>query len=317
MMNKKLKIVFAGTPKFAVQTLRALYKEGYEILLVLTQPDRKAGRGMNLKASPVKQMGEDLSLPIYQPEKLNDDIVQKKLLELNADILVVAAYGLIIPSEILDIFPKGAYNVHASLLPLWRGAAPIHRAIEAGDSKIGVTIMSVSSKLDAGDMIRKGSVNLGKDENTEDVTKYLSILGAELMVNVINDINNNKIPKLIKQNEGAATYANKIIKSEGKVIWRDVTSEQIIRKINAFNPFPGVSCFFRGKVIKIWKASKEDKIKINKPGNLWVNSEKSSLFLGTVDGTIELKEVQLAGKRKMTAKEFIFANEIENGESLS
>jgi methionyl-tRNA formyltransferase len=316
MTNKKLKIIFAGTPEFAEPTLSALHKEGYQILLALTQPDRKAGRGMNIKLSPIKEKAKELGIPIFQPEKLNNDAVFKKLFDLNADILVVAAYGLIIPSKILDIFIKGTYNVHASLLPAWRGAAPIHRAIEAGDPVIGVTIMSVAPELDTGDMIRKESINLGKNTNTGEMTKYLAKLGAELMVNVVNDIADNKTLKLTKQNEAEVTYASKIKKSEAKVIWENVTSKTIVNKVNAFNPFPGVSCKFRGKVLKIWKATKEDNIKIKKSGSLFVNTEKHNLFIGTVDGAIKVTEIQLEGKRKMTAKEFIIANEINNGELL-
>ena len=317
MINKKIKIVFAGTPEFSVPTLSALHEEGYQISLVLTQPDRKSGRGMNLKASPVKRRAQELSIPIYQPNKLSNIEVFKKLVLVGADVLVVAAYGLIIPSEILDSFLKGSYNVHASLLPKWRGAAPIHRAIETGNEKIGVTIMSVIPKLDAGEMIRKESINLSKDVNTGEMTKILSKLGAELMVNVINDIDSNKTLKLTKQNEIEATYAHKVEKSEAKVMWNKITSEQIIRKVNAFNPFPGVFCIFRGKVLKIWKVTKEDNIKIKKSGILCANLERSNLFIGTVDGVIEVKEIQLEGKRKMTAKEFIIANKINDEELLS
>ena len=317
MINKKIKIVFAGTPEFSVPTLSALHEEGYQISLVLTQPDRKSGRGMNLKASPVKKRAQELSIPIYQPNKLSNIEVFKKLVLVGADVLVVAAYGLIIPSEILDSFLKGSYNVHASLLPKWRGAAPIHRAIETGNEKIGVTIMSVIPKLDAGEMIRKESINLSKDANTGEMTKILSKLGADLMVNVINDIDSNKTLKLTKQNEIDATYAHKVKKSEAKVMWNKITSEQIIRKVNAFNPFPGVFCIFRGKVLKIWKVTKEDNIKIKNSGILCANLERSNLFIGTVDGVIEVKEIQLEGKRKMTAKEFIIANKINDEELLS
>jgi len=265
----------------------------------------------------VKKRAQELSIPIYQPNKLSNIEVFKKLVQVDADVLVVAAYGLIIPSEILDSFLKGSYNVHASLLPKWRGAAPIHRAIETGNAKIGVTIMSVITKLDAGEMIRKESINLSKDANTGEMTKILSKLGADLMVNVINDIDSNKTLKLTKQNEIEATYANKVEKSEAKVMWNRITTEQIIRKVNAFNPFPGVFCIFRGKVLKIWKVTKEDNIKIKKSGILWTNLERSNLFIGTVDGVIEVKEIQLEGKRKMTAKEFIIANKINNEELLS
>ena len=174
MANKKLKIIFAGTPEFSVPTLSTLYKEGYKISLVLTQPDRKAGRGMHLTSSPVKQKAKEYDIPVFQPDNLNNEDAFRRIRDVNADILIVAAYGLIIPSKILNIFIKGSYNVHASLLPAWRGAAPIHRAIEAGDSNIGVTIMSVAPKLDTGDMVRKKSIDLKKELTTGEMTEIIS-----------------------------------------------------------------------------------------------------------------------------------------------
>jgi len=317
MANKKLKIIFAGTPEFAVPTLNALHKEDYQVLLVLTQPDRRSGRGMHFKSSPVKQKATELNIPVFQPDNLKDEDVIKKIININADILIVAAYGLIIPTKILDIFVKGSYNVHASLLPAWRGAAPIHRAIEAGDSKIGVTIMSVAPKLDAGDMVKKKSIDLEEGITTGEMTKIISKLGAELMVNVVNDIDFDKPLKFTKQDESIMTYANKINKFEARVIWKDVESKVIIRKINAFNPFPGVFCNFRGKIIKIWQARIENNVKTNEPGKLYIDSEKNNLFVTTADGAIEIKEIQLEGKRKMTAEEFIITNKIKNEEFLS
>jgi len=317
MANKKLKIIFAGTPEFAVPTLNALHKEDYQVLLVLTQPDRRSGRGMHFKSSPVKQKATELNIPVFQPDNLKDEDVIKKIININADILIVAAYGLIIPTKILDIFVKGSYNVHASLLPAWRGAAPIHRAIEAGDSKIGVTIMSVAPKLDAGDMVKKKSIDLEEGITTGEMTKIISKLGAELMVNVVNDIDFDKPLKFTKQDESIMTYANKINKFEARVIWKDVESKVIIRKINAFNPFPGVFCNFRGKIIKIWQARIENNVKTNEPGKIYIDSEKNNLFVTTADGAIEIKEVQLEGKRKMTAEEFIITNKIKNEEFLS
>ena len=317
MVNKKLKIIFAGTPEFSIPTLSALHKEKYQILLVLTQPDSKSGRGMRLKSSPVKQKAEEYDIPVFQPNSLNNEDAFKRIKDIDADILIVAAYGLIIPSKVLNIFAKGSYNVHASLLPAWRGAAPIHRAIEAGDSKIGVTIMSVAPKLDTGDMVKKKSIDLEEGITTGEMTKIISKLGADLMMSVINDIDINKTLKFTKQDESITTYANKISKSEARVIWKNVTSEVLIRKINAFNPFPGVFCNFRGKIIKIWQAIKENKIEKSTPGKLYTNSEKNSLFITTTDGAIEIKEIQLEGKRKMTAKEFIITNNIKNEEHLS
>jgi len=317
MVNKKLKIIFAGTPEFSIPTLSALHKEKYQILLVLTQPDSKSGRGMRLKSSPVKQKAEEYDIPVFQPNSLNNEDAFKRIKDIDADILIVAAYGLIIPSKVLNIFAKGSYNVHASLLPAWRGAAPIHRAIEAGDPKIGVTIMSVAPKLDTGDMVKKKSIDLEEGITTGEMTKIISKLGADLMMSVINDIDINKTLKFTKQDESITTYANKISKSEARVIWKNVTSEVLIRKINAFNPFPGVFCNFRGKIIKIWQAIKENKIEKSTPGKLYTNSEKNSLFITTTDGAIEIKEIQLEGKRKMTAKEFIITNNIKNEELLS
>jgi methionyl-tRNA formyltransferase len=314
MMNKKLKLIFAGTPKFSVPTLNQLHQEGYEISLILTQPDRKSGRGMALKPSAVKQKAIELGLPVFQPHKLNDQDVFQKIKAENADILIVAAYGLIIPSNILNIFNKGSYNVHASLLPSWRGAAPIHRAIEFGDKEIGVTIMSVIPRLDAGDMVRRKSVALDKDANTGDMTNLIANLGAELMVAVINDLNDDKQLKLIKQNEKMVTYANKINKIEAKIIWKEVTSKIIVQKINAFNPFPGVFCIFRGKIVKIWQAQISKNLEMIKPGEVAVNSQKDIIVVGTKDGCIEVNEIQLEGKRRMNAKEFISANNVNGGE---
>ena len=317
MANKKLKIIFAGTPEFSVPTLSTLYKEGYKISLVLTQPDRKAGRGMHLKSSPVKQKAKEYDIPVFQPDNLNNEDAFRRIRDVNADILIVAAYGLIIPSKILNIFIKGSYNVHASLLPAWRGAAPIHRAIEAGDSNIGVTIMSVAPKLDTGDMVRKKSIDLKKELTTGEMTEIISKLGAELMISVVNDIEVSNPLNLTKQDESMTTYARKISKLEARVIWKDVRSEMLIRKINAFNPFPGVFCNFRGKILKIWRATIENDFEKGTPGKLYVDPEKNNLFITTADGAIKIKEIQLEGKRKMTAKEFIITSKITSEEFLS
>jgi len=316
MKNKEFKIIFAGTPTFAVPTLEAIYESGYDIPLVLTQPDRKSGRGMIKKPSPIKEKAQKYNIPIFQPESLEENEVIKKITSVKADILVVAAYGLIIPSQILDIFVKGSYNVHASLLPKWRGAAPVHRAIEAGDSKTGVTIMLIAPKLDSGDMIRKKIINLDENSTTGEVTDKLSILGAELMTKVLNDIYTNKKLKFIRQIHSMATYAKKINKSEAKIIWKDVTSKALVGKINAFNPYPGAYCFFKGKILKIWKANIESNIHKIESGKLFFNPKKNSLYAGTCDGAIEIKSIQLEGKRKMTAKEFTITNKINDEDFL-
>ncbi|MDC0183123.1 methionyl-tRNA formyltransferase [Nitrosomonadales bacterium] len=316
MKNKELKIIFAGTPTFAVPTLEAIYESGYDIPLVLTQPDRKSGRGMIKKPSPIKEKAKQYNIPVYQPEKLEGNEVIKKITGTKADILVVAAYGLIIPSKILDIFVKGSYNVHASLLPAWRGAAPVHRAIEAGDSKTGVTIMFIAPELDSGDILRKKIIILNEDSTTGEVTEKLSKLGAELMTKVLNDICANKKLKLIPQIQSMATYAKKINKSEAKIIWKDVTSKVLVCKINAFNPNPGAFCFFRGKILKIWKANIESNIHKIETGKLFVPPKENNLYAGTIDAAIQIILLQQEGKRKMTAKEFIVANKINDEDFL-
>ena len=177
--------------------------------------------------------------------------------------------------------------------------------------------MSVAPKLDAGDMVKKKSIDLEEGVTTGEITKIISKLGAELMVNVVNDIETEKPLKFTKQDESITTYAKKINKFEARIIWKDVTSKVIIRKINAFNPFPGVFCKFRGKIIKIWKARKKNNVKTKKPGKLYIDPERNNLFVTTADGAIEIKEIQLEGKRKMTAEEFIITNKIINEEFLS
>ena len=315
-MNKKLKIIFAGTPQFAVPTFEKIYNASFEIVCVLTQPDRKAGRGMKLMPSQVKNVANKLNLPILQPTSLKDRKVFNTLKDLKADILVVVAYGMIIPEEILDLFGIGCFNVHASLLPKWRGAAPIHRAIENGDSKIGVTIMKVVEKLDAGPMISKSSMNLSAQHTTGDMTDRLAIVGGELMLAVLEDIALENNITFTSQVESEASYANKINKNEAKLDLTD-NPEKLIRKIKAFNPYPGIVYTFREKLLKIWNATQINITKNNKlkAGNMSVIDQKLILILK--DGAIELIEVQLEGAKKINAQDFIERYKIKNGEILN
>jgi len=313
-MNKKLKIIFAGTPQFAVPTLERISNVSFEIICVLTQPDRKSGRGMKTIPSHVKNTASKLGLLIMQPQSLKNPEVFNAIKDLKADILVVAAYGLIIPEKILNLFDKGCFNVHASLLPRWRGAAPIHRAIENGDNKIGVTIMKVVSKLDAGPMIRKISVDLLTQSTTGEMTGLMALKGAELMVEVLEDIaKGNEITSTI-QDETKVTYANKINKTEGKLNLDD-SPDKLVRKIKAFNPYPGITYIFRRKIFKIWDAISIDlsPIKNFSPGDLISIDKKLILVLN--HGALELFEVQLEGANKISGKEFIKRYSLDNGDT--
>ncbi|PKO53726.1 MAG: methionyl-tRNA formyltransferase, partial [Betaproteobacteria bacterium HGW-Betaproteobacteria-20] len=215
-----MKIIFAGTPEFAVPALAALIAAGHDIVMVLTQPDRPAGRGMKLKASPVKVLAEQHQLNIFQPETLKDVAVQAQINGVNADVMIVAAYGLIIPTVILNMPRYGCYNIHASLLPRWRGAAPIHRALLAGDTETGVTIMEVVPALDAGAMISKGVVPILDTDTTQTLHDALAGIGADLMVQTMRELaTNGRIPS-IPQDESLVTYAHKLEKSESKIDWQ-------------------------------------------------------------------------------------------------
>ena len=301
-MKDKLNIIYAGTPSFAVPSLEVLVKADFFVSHVLTQPDKRAGRGMKIIQSPVKQKALELNIPVLQPESLMDDLIYEKIKKINPDIFVVAAYGLIIPQKILDLFRCDALNIHASLLPRWRGAAPIHRAIQWGDNEIGITIMKIIKQLDAGPMIRKSSIR-NDNLTTGAATAMLAKLGANLMKEVIRDLENKKPLIYEEQDESFATYAEKITKQEARLNLDD-SAQQVIQKINAFNPFPGVYSYFRGKLFKIWRAKKVSiKDQKNKFGYLFVDDKK--LYLGLKNETIEIEEIQIEGKSKMTAIEFI------------
>ena len=313
-MNKKLKIIFAGTPQFAVPTLERISNVSFEIICVLTQPDRKAGRGMKTIPSHVKNTANKLGLLIMKPQSLKNPEIFNAIKDLKADILVVAAYGLIIPEKILNLFDKGCFNVHASILPRWRGAAPIHRAIENGDNQIGVTIMKVVSKLDAGPMIRKISLDLSTQSTTGEMTGLMALKGAELMLKVLEDIaKGNEITSTI-QDETKVTYANKINKTEGKLNLDD-SPDKLVRKIKAFNPYPGITYKFRRKIFKIWDALSIhlSPIKNSSPGDLISIDKKLILVLN--HGALELFEVQLEGANKISGKEFIKRYSLDNGDT--
>jgi len=310
MSIKKISIIFAGTPEFAVPALEKINLAGFEIKLVLTQPDRKSGRGMNIKKSPVKQKSIELDIPFYQPEDLrNNKEAINKITSKKADILIVVAYGLIIPDEILNAFNGHIYNIHASLLPRWRGAAPIHRAIEAGDKETGITIMKIVNKLDAGPMIMKEKVSISGEDTTDFLSKKLSDIGASLITTLLNNIERGKVIKLEKQDEEDVTYAKKINKLEAIADFNN-SPKVLCQKIRAFNPFPMVNINFEGKNLKIVKAKIYNKeIKKNLAiGRLFLQGE--DLLLKLTSGVLTLEEVRLEGKKTMIASDFVKGHQV-------
>jgi len=311
MNIKKISIIFAGTPEFAVPALEKIYLAGFEIKLVLTQPDRKSGRGMNIKKSPVKQKSIELGIPVYQPEVLiNNKEAINKITTKKADILIVVAYGLIIPDEILNAYNGHIYNIHASLLPRWRGAAPIHRAIEAGDKEAGITIMKIVNKLDAGPMIMKEKLSVSEEDTTDSLSKKLSDIGASLITTLLNDIEGGKVIKLEEQNEENVTYAKKINKLEAIADFNN-SPEVLCQKIRAFNPFPMININFEGKSLKIVRANIYNKKEIKHnlaSGKLFLHGE--DLLLKLSSGILKLEEVRLEGKKTMIASDFVKGHQV-------
>ena len=316
-MDNYLKIIFAGTPEFSVPTLIALNTDYSKVIHVLTQPDKKSGRGMKNSYSPVKKTALRLNIPILQPISLRDNDAFEIIEASNADILIVAAYGLIIPSNILALFPMGCYNVHASLLPRWRGAAPIHRAIEAGDKATGVTIMKIVEKLDAGPMLISKSIDLDKNITTGEATKSLANIGAILMEQIVLSIQKKETISIVEQRESLVTYAGKINKSEARLNMCHAP-EVIVRKINSLNPYPGAAIIFRDKILKIWKAdvikNKDKSIQMS-IGELYTYNEE--LILKLENGVIKIIELQPEGKTRMDASSFIRGHEITKIEKIT
>ena len=318
-----MNIIFAGTPEFAVPALKALIEAGFKISMVLTQPDRPAGRGMQLKASPVKQLALQHNLNIYQPESLKPAEVQVHIANINADVMIVAAYGLIIPTVVLNMFSPsnkklGCYNIHASLLPRWRGAAPIHRALLAGDAETGVTIMEVVPALDAGNMISKSYLPITDVDTTQTLHDKLSKGGADLMLQAMRDlIANGKLPSE-PQDENLVTYAHKLEKSESAINWSNSAFE-ISRQVRAFNPFPVATAQFRGETCRLWFATALKQQTNAKLGEI-VQIEpglQGSIHAVCGQDVLIITELQMPGGKRQTAQQFIQGQHVKVGEIFS
>lgn len=303
-----LRIIFAGTPEFSVPTLEALIHSEYEVVAVYTQPDRPRGRGKKVQFTPIKEVAVKHDIPVYQPLSLRNSEAQAELEALNADLMIVVAYGLILPEAILQAPKYGCLNIHASLLPRWRGAAPIHRAIEAGDDKTGVAIMQMDKGLDTGDVWREASIAISPHMTTGELHDQLQQMGAELLLETIPQvIQAERQP--VPQPVAGITYAEKISKEEAKINWSE-DALTIMRKIHAFNPFPGAYTSVEGELLKIFRVLETDHQSQAEPGTIRVDGEK--IFITTGDAyELEVLELQAAGKRKMESALFIKGNEID------
>jgi methionyl-tRNA formyltransferase len=304
-----MKLIFAGTPEFAVPALAALIAAGHEIVLVLTQPDRPAGRGMKLKASPVKELALQHRFPVYQPETLKTVQNQAPLAAVQADAMIVAAYGLILPAAVLDLPRHGCLNIHASLLPRWRGAAPIQRAILAGDAETGVTIMQVVLALDAGAMLRKAALPISEHDTAQSLHDGLAALGGRLMVETLADLE-AIVPQA--QDEALVTYAEKLRKEEAPLDWHK-TADELARQVRAFNPFPVAQTIFKGETWRVWMAYAVAGSAA--PGVVMDTAQ--GIVIGCGNGALRITELQKAGGKRMSARDFLAGNPARPGEHFS
>ncbi len=303
-----LRIIFAGTPDFAAPALAALIEAGHKIVLVLTQPDRPSGRGMKLKASPVKELALQHGIEVFQPETLKDASAQSRIEEAKADVMIVAAYGLIIPTNVLNMPRLGCYNIHASLLPRWRGAAPIQRSLLAGDKETGVTIMEVVPALDAGAMISKGIVTITELDTAQTLHDALAKTGAELMVQAMEKLSKNGALDSTPQDESLVTYAEKLQKSEATIDWNK-SADAISKQVRAFNPFPVATALLNGEVCRIWMATK--KPGKGRAGEVMATNETIDVACG--EDVLCIHELQLPGGKRLKAREFLTGRQLTVG----
>jgi methionyl-tRNA formyltransferase len=305
---QSLRIIFAGTPDFAAPALAALIDAGHQVVLVLTQPDRPSGRGMKLKASPVKELALQHQLEVFQPETLKDIAAQNRIQEAKADVMIVAAYGLIIPTNVLAMPRLGCYNIHASLLPRWRGAAPIQRSLLAGDHETGVTIMEVVPKLDAGAMVSKGIIPIGERDTAQSLHDGLATIGANLMVEEMNKLAVEGHLASIPQDESLVTYAEKLQKSEAAIDWNQ-SAAQISKQVRAFNPFPVAQATLNGEVCRIWMATTKPGVGV--AGQ--VVAAQETIDVACREGILSIEELQLPGGKRLKARDFLAGNPLPIG----
>ena len=303
---KSLNIIFAGTPDFAAQHLQAILNSQHNVIAVYTQLDKPAGRGKKLQASPVKQLAEQNNIPVYQPKSLRKEETQSELKALNADVMVVVAYGLILPKAVLDAPRLGCLNVHGSILPRWRGAAPIQRSIWAGDAQTGVTIMQMDEGLDTGDMLHKVYCDILPTETSTSLYNKLAELAPSALIDVLDNLESGKFTAE-KQDDRQSNYAEKLSKEEAQLDW-SLPAMQLERNIRAFNPWP-IAYFStedkdgNAQTLKVYQAevlSHQDK-----PAGTILSADKNGIQIATVDGVLNLLQLQPAGKKPMSAQDLL------------
>ena len=300
-----MRLIFAGTPDFAALALRSLIAAKHDVVLVLTQPDRPSGRGMLMRHSPVKEVALSAGIEVFQPHSLRDPDSQEKIRACAAEAMIVAAYGLILPQTVLEMPRLGCLNIHASLLPRWRGAAPIQRAILAGDRETGVCIMQMEAGLDTGPILLAESLPIAADDTAGSLHDKLADLGAQMIVKAIDQLPLNAQP----QPELGACYATKIEKSEAALDWR-LPAAQLARQVRAFNPFPGAVTDLDGRTIKVWQA---ERIAVSgTPGQI-VAVDGSGIVVACGKDGLRLSELQKAGGKRLPATQFLAGNPVTSG----
>ncbi|HZW24229.1 MAG TPA: methionyl-tRNA formyltransferase [Gallionella sp.] len=304
-----MKIIFAGTPQFAASALAELFPE-HEIVAVLTQPDRPSGRGMQLTASPVKQLALQYGLQVLQPATLRTEEAQREIAALDADVMVVAAYGLILPQAVLDLPRLGCLNIHASLLPRWRGAAPIQRAIQAGDAETGITIMQMDAGLDTGAMLLRHACPIASDDTAATLHDKLADLGASSIVEALR-----RLPELVpvRQDDAGATYAAKLLKSEGRIDWSQ-DAQQLGLAVRAFNPFPVCHATLGDTAIKIWQA--KPVAQQGEPGTV-LAADKQGITVACGKDALRLEVLQRPGGKAQPVVQFLQAVPVRAGDKFS
>lgn len=303
-----MKILFAGTPDFAAMHLKALLDSEHEVVAVYTQPDRPKGRGRKLSFSPVKALVSDSDIPIKQPKTLRDESAQQELKAFNADVMIVVAYGLILPQAVLSAPKYGCLNVHASLLPRWRGAAPIQHAILAGDQTTGVTIMQMDEGLDTGDMLLKTHCAIESNDTGSSLHDKLAAQGPGALLKALELLAQDQLTPE-KQADELSTYASKLSKAQAQIDWTQ-TAEEIDRKIRAFNSWPVAFLAYQGEIIRVWEAKLSTKQAESLPGQV-VAIEKEAVYVATGQGVLALTQLQFPGKKALSVGDLI------NGKQLS
>jgi methionyl-tRNA formyltransferase len=303
-LSQSLRIVFAGTPDFAARHLAALLSSEHEVIAVYTNPDRPAGRGKKLTPSAVKSLALKHDLPVYQPENFKSDEAKQALVDLNADIMVVVAYGMLLPQAVLDTPRLGCINVHGSILPRWRGAAPIQRSVWAGDEEAGVTIMQMDIGLDTGDMLKIATLPIEVTDTSTSMYDKLTELGPQTLIDCLGDIAEGKAV-FVNQNDDEASYAKKLSKEEARINWND-DAAHIERCIRAFNPWPISHFDAADNTIKVWQ-SRLDNQTTDKPAGTVLQADKTGIYVATGNGVLVLEQIQVPGKKAMSVQDILNA----------